>query len=107
MPARIEDETMTKLTMRMARASLREAGVTIKHDAEWGEYVVRLRGSAAGAGYHTSDLADAFQTGHAMARDHRQRVQDVSAMYATRDALERAKREEEAFLGLPRGTVKN
>lgn len=60
---------MAKLTMRMVRASLRSVGMTIKHDTEWGEYIVRVKGSAPGEGYHTSDLADAYQTAHAMTQD--------------------------------------
>jgi hypothetical protein len=92
----------------MARTSLRAVGVTIKHDTEWSEYVVRIKGSAAGEGYHTSDLADAYQTGHAMALDD-ERTRDAAMRHADLrpaiDANERAKREDEAMLGLPRGSV--
>ena len=97
---------MAKLTMRMARTSLRAVGVTIKHDTEWSEYVVRIKGSAAGEGYHTSDLADAYQTGHAMALDRRSGERARAQMAAEEgDANERAMREDEAMLGLPRGSV--
>lgn len=101
---------MAKLTMRMARASLREVGVTIRRDVEWGEYVVRIKGSAEGEGYHTSDLADAYQTGHAMALND-ERTRDAAVHHAdiqpALDALERAKREDETMLGLPPGSVRN
>lgn len=102
---------MAKLTMRMVRTSLRAVGMTIKHDTEWGEYVVRVKGSAPGEGYHTSDLADAYQTGHAMAL-HDERTRDAAVRFnhlhgRSLDALERAKREDEAMLGLPRGSVRN
>lgn len=59
---------MAKLTMRTVRTALRAVGVTIKHDTEWEEYVVRLAGSPADEGYHTNDLEDAYDTGRAMAR---------------------------------------
>jgi type IV secretory pathway TrbL component len=100
---------MAKLTMRMVRRSLREVGVSIRNDTEWGEYVVRIRGSAPGEGYHTSDLADAYQTGHAMALAD-ERTRDAAIRHAdikpAIDANERAKREDEAMLGLPRGSMK-
>lgn len=101
---------MAKLTMRMVRASLRKVGVTIRHDTEWGEYVVRIKGTAPDQGYHTSDLADAYQTGHTMALDD-ERTRDAAVRYAdiqpAIDALEQAKREDERMLGLPRGSVKH
>lgn len=100
---------MAKLTMRMVRTSLTAVGVTIKRDTDWGEYVVRIKGSPEGQGYHTSDLADAYQTGHAMALDD-PNTRDAAVRYAdvkpAQDALERAKREDEAMLGLPRGSIK-
>lgn len=67
---------MAKLTMRMVRGSLREVGVTIRHDTEWGEYVVRIAGSPADEGYHTNDLEDAYDTGRAMAQWRDRQRQD-------------------------------
>jgi len=112
---------MAKLTMRMVRASLAAVGVTIKHDREWSEYVVRIKGSPAGHGYHTSDLADAYQTGHAMALED-ENTRDAAIAFADghrlrpglapgsaaaqRNAMERAKREDEQMLGLPAGSIK-
>jgi hypothetical protein len=55
-----------KLTVAAVRAELAPLGITItKRD---GEYVVRVKGSAQGEGYFTSDLADALATGKAMAK---------------------------------------
>lgn len=103
---------MAKLTMRTVRTSLREVGVTIKHDTAWGEYVVRIKGSPKEEGYHTSDLADAYQTGHAMAQDDPRAKATVAVRTEWRrirdhhSELDRAKREDEAMLGLPAGSVK-
>lgn len=108
---------MAKLTMRMVRASLREVGITIRRDREWSEYIVRVVGSPEGEGYHTSDLADAYQTGHAMAQDDpRAKKAGETWRYWQRiraenedrnaDAYERAKRDDERMLGLPRRSIK-
>lgn len=102
---------MARLTMRDVRRSLRSVGVRIKHNTEWGEYIVRLDGSPADHGYHTSDLADAYQTGHAMAADaakDREKAHALRKHYLNNGnpMLERAKREDEAMLGLPKGSIK-
>jgi hypothetical protein len=55
-----------KLTLAIAKAELAALGCTITKRGY--DYVVRLKGSPAGSGYHTDGLEDAVQTGADMAR---------------------------------------
>jgi len=54
-----------KLTIAQVSATLKPYGMTVtKKD---GEYLVRIKGTPSGAGYFTTDLKDASDTGIDMA----------------------------------------
>lgn len=60
---------MGKLTLSQAQKQASSLGMTIKRDAEWGEYVVYPKGSPGHDGkYHTDDLEDAMLSAKNMAK---------------------------------------
>jgi hypothetical protein len=57
-----------RLTLAAVRDELGPVGVTLRRTGCGDEVCVRLKGSAPGEGYFAADLADALDTGLAMAR---------------------------------------
>lgn len=75
--------TDSRLSWSAVRSALRPLGVTIRPTVD-GEYVVRVRGAAAGEGYYTSNPADALATGRAMATQARGVADDRAEAAAAR-----------------------
>lgn len=73
--------TDSRLSWSAVRSALRPLGVTLRSTVD-GEYVIRVRGSAAGEGYHTTSPADALATGRAMAAQVRGAASDQAASVA-------------------------
>lgn len=62
---------MFNLTIKEAAAVVRPLGLTLRHNAEWGEYQVYPKGQGMDApnSYGTSDLEDALRTALCMVED--------------------------------------
>lgn len=54
-------------TFAQVKAELREIGITISVDRDYGEYRVNFAGGSEATAYYTNDIDDALDTGCAMA----------------------------------------
>jgi hypothetical protein len=57
-----------KITIKDAKAQLREVGVSVKKN-QYNEFEVRIKGAPESHIYYTDDLQDAVDTGFAIARE--------------------------------------
>lgn len=64
------------MTLKQAKKIVTDLGLTLTHNVEWEEFIVRLpweRVSDNDSSYHTTDLDDAVNTAKAMASTARNR----------------------------------
>jgi len=65
-----EEQDNASGTLADAKKHLQTLGLTLKHDAGTGEYIVNFKGGKEATAYFTDDLDDAVKTGEKMAQEN-------------------------------------